>query len=68
MSKRNSKKKEMQCNPKCTYFPNMECYHYEVDKNGVKRRADGRKFICGYDGHEIKDWYAVCPLKEIKEK
>lgn len=54
---------EMQCSPKCNYFPDMTCDCFKYDENNVKRRNDGKKFICSYDGHEIKSWYEKCPLK-----
>lgn len=71
MSRRSRKKKiikgkielTMQCSPKCNYFPDMTCYSYKYDENGLKRRNDGKKFICAFDGHEIKSWYDKCPLK-----
>lgn len=64
-NKRNRKEiaKQIQCSPRCNYFPNMECYHYDIDESGLKRRADKKKFICAFDGHEIKSWYDKCPLK-----
>lgn len=51
----------MKCNPNCTYFPNMECKSWRFDKDNIKRRTDGKEFICGYDGHKIKSWYDECP-------
>ena len=62
-------KKEYQCNVRCTYFPNMECLSWEYDKEKpyIKRRTDGKEWICGFDGHIIKDWFDnECPLKNIK--
>lgn len=58
------KKKCMQCSVNCNYFPDMTCYNFEYDKNGIKRRSDNKRFICAFDGHEIKSWYDKCPLKE----
>ncbi len=54
----------MKCSPNCTFFPNMECKKWDYDDTGLKRRTDNKKFICGYDGHEIKSWYDECP-KEV---
>ena len=55
--------KEMQCSPKCMYFPDMTCTHWEYDKEipNVKRRVDGKVFKCEYDKHIITSWYATCP-------
>lgn len=58
---------EMQCSPNCTYFPNMEVLSWKYDENNLKKRTDGKKFICGFDGHTIKNWYDKCPLKDIKD-
>lgn len=56
--------KKMTCKVTCTYFPNMDCDSWKYDEDGIKRRNDGKKFICLFDGHEIKSWYDKCPLKE----
>lgn len=58
------KTKKMNCCPNCTYFPNMDCKSYKLDNLGVKRRTDGKQFICGYDGHIIISWYAECPKEK----
>lgn len=58
------KEKCMQCLVTCNYFPDMTCYNFEYDKDGIKRRSDNKKFICAFDGHEITSWYDKCPLKE----
>ena len=68
-------KMEMQCSTKCRFFPDMSCSEWEYDKDipYIKRRKDGKKFKCGYDGHVITSWYSPCPkkleefLKEYKE-
>lgn len=55
---------EMQCSPKCIFFPDMICTDWEYDKDNpnIKRRKD-KKFKCIYDGHIITSWYAPCPKK-----
>lgn len=59
------------CTVNCPFFPDMTCNAWEYDKEipYIKRRADKKEFICGYDGHIIKSWTdEICPkLKdEIK--
>lgn len=46
------------CSPKCLYFPDMTCNDWKYDEEipYLKRRSDNKKFICGWDGHEIKNW------------
>lgn len=58
-------KMEMQCSPKCMFFPDMTCINWEYDKENpnIKRRKDNKKFKCIYDGHIITSWYAPCPKK-----
>lgn len=58
--------KQMKCSPNCAYFPCMECKTWTVDEDGVKHRADGKKFVCGYDGHLITSWYDECPKEKEK--
>ena len=54
------------CSPHCTYFPNMDCKFGEwyTDSEGIKRRNDGKTFVCGYDGHTIISWFDPCPKDE----
>ena len=58
-------KMEMQCSPKCKFFPDMGCSEWEYDKEiaYVKRRKEKREFRCVYDGHVITNWYTPCPKK-----
>lgn len=46
------------CSPRCLYFPDMTCNDWKYDEEipYLKRRSDNKKFICGWDGHEIKNW------------
>lgn len=59
---------KMVCSPTCQYFPNMECNEWVYDDNVlfIKRRKEEKPYVCGYDGHIIKSWYAPCP--QIEEK
>lgn len=66
-------KYNMKCTPECTYFPCMDCRDWTIDKDGIKRRVDGKEYVCGYDGHLIKSWKEECPkdrdgLELLKEK
>lgn len=55
------------CTPYCTYFPLCESVvAWQYDENGLKRRTDKKIFLCGYDGHVIKDWNSPCP-RETQE-
>lgn len=55
------------CTPYCSYFPMCETVvAWEYDENGLKRRVDKKEFLCGYDGHVIKDWNSPCP-RETQE-
>lgn len=56
----------MACDVKCTFFPDMTCRSFTIDENGIKRRNDGKQYICGYDGHIITDWTSPCPKEEDK--
>lgn len=55
------------CNPKCTYFPISDNLEWVIGKDGLKHRKEKKEFICGYDGHVIKNWKEKCPLCD-KEK
>lgn len=54
------------CCPKCFYFPPGEpMVPWLFGEDGLKHRQRPKEFICGYDGHTIKNWSDPCPrLKE----
>ena len=55
------------CNPKCCFFPCVDCYDWTEDSEGVKHRTNKNfNYICGYDGHKIKNWREPCPLYLVK--
>ena len=63
----NSKCQKMQCFTSCIYFPLMsEEISYNTDENGVKHLSPDIKFYCGYDNHQIINWYDECPREKEK--
>lgn len=76
MSENNLKKQEqiqnqpMKCSVQCMYFPDMTCNSWKYDEKdpNIKRRDDGKQFVCAYDGHVIKSWYDTCPKEEDSKK
>ena len=56
---------KMQCNPQCSYFPDVNCTNWVYDEKdpSIKRRKEKKDYICGYDGHVITSWYLPCPKK-----
>ena len=56
----------MTCSPKCPYFPNVNTDDWVYNDEGLKVRKTPREFVCGYDGHIIKDWYSECPKTKDK--
>lgn len=59
----------MNCSPKCPYFPDVYCTEWKYDETqNAKVRKEHRDYICGYDGHIIKSWYSSCPKKEEQKE
>lgn len=58
------------CTIKCKYFPTQEkaVIEWQLDENGIKRRKNPYRFICGYDDHQIKSWNIECPYEKEKNK
>ena len=62
------KKYNLSCHVNCPFFPvsinSPGEIVWEYDKNKVKKRKDPVQYICGYDGHVIKDWTSSCPYNK----
>ena len=66
------KKYNLNCHIHCPYFPqnvsNSDTINWKYDKNKNKIRINSINYICGYDGHVIKNWTGECPyIKDHKE-
>ena len=60
---KNKENNQAKCDVHCIFFPDMTCSSWKFDEKEpyIKRRDDGKQFICAYDGHVIKSWYDECP-------
>lgn len=56
----------MSCNPNCPYFSGgNKAVQYKYDEFRTKKSKT--KFICEFDGKQIKTWEKECP-RDKKEK